>query len=444
MSIRTIQFVYDDDTGQEVLATELLDGPEEGLHLLRRETTARHFQQRDRYFCPKCKGPVWPCLRGARYFSHYAPADPDCEWYTGEPGDFREIDRDRFRFFVEGPLHKRLVSFIYDMARQDPRFEWAKRDREHIREENSGLWRRPDVWASFKGRELVFELQLSRTYLKDIVGREMFYRNRGTFMVWVFHGFDRFRDFAAAKDIYFANRTNALELDYAAEMEGRAAERIKLRAHWYGFAPNGTDQLMLGWHSRIADLDDLVWDEGTGKPYLIAPEVAETTWLRDQYKDWLTRFEPQWLTRHERNGQWQYRALLRTWERFQAIFSHRTLPTVNNALDHDFSAVLDQLYALRVGHQHFGGQNLVGATNTLLEYRRGFTEALVAVARAYGRTDVLDTPSVKAKIARNLGQDRTAEATMQLAAYYPLIRFLFPQAASNLSEWYDDLTNTNG
>jgi len=320
------------------------------------------------------------------------------------------------------------------MARQDPRFEWAKKDREHIKEENGGLWRRPDVWASFKGRELVFELQLSRTYLKDIVGRELFYRGRGTFMVWVFHGFDRFHDFAAAKDIYFANRTNALELDHAAEMESRAAERLKLRAHWYGFAPDGTDNLVLGWHSRVADLDDLIWDEGTGKPYLIAPEVAETAWLRDHYKDWLTRFEPQWLTRHEKKGQWQYRALVRAWERFQAIFNHRTLPTIIDASDHQFAGILDQLYALREGRQHFGGQNLVGATNTILEYRRGFTEALIAVAKAYGRTDVLETPSVKTKIARNLGQGRTAEADPQLAAYYPLIRFLFPETASLLSE----------
>jgi len=438
MTKRTIQIVCDDDTGREIATADLLDGPEAAVHLLRREAAARHLREEDRYYCPKCKGPIWPSLARGRFFNHYAPADPTCEWYTGKPGALREIDRKRFLWLTESPLHKRLVRFVHEMAECDERFAWAKKDRERITDKDSGLWRKPDVWAMFGDRELVFELQLSRTYLKDIVGREAFYRDHGIFMVWVFHGFERFKEFAAAKDIYFANRTNALELDHEAEAESRKAGRLKLKAHWWGYAPDASGNLNPGWWSRIVDLDDLVWDKETFKPYLIDPETEETTYLRKRHKDWLTRFEPSWLSRHDKGYAWGYRAFQRAWKRFTDYLGHRSLPTFEEAEGDDFAAVLDQLYAIRDGAQHFGKQNLVGATNTALEYRQGFTAALVAVAKAYGRTALMETASVKAKIDRNLGHDGKGDAAAQLHAYNAVIRFLFPETLPYLSERAED------
>ena len=433
MTKRTIQSVYDDDTGREIDAAQLLDGTQASVHLLRREAAARHLQGRDRYYCPKCKGPVWPSLYRGRFFNHYAPADPECEWYTGKPGKLRDIDRERFLFLAESPLHRRLVEFIHEMCERDERFSWAKKDRERITDKASGLWRKPDVWAMFREREVVFELQLSRTYLKDIVGRELFYQDHGIFMVWVFHGFERFKEFAAAKDIYYANRTNALELDHEAEEESRKAGRLKLKAHWYGFAPDASGRLVPGWQSRLIDLDDLIWDSNTCKPYLIDAEAEETAHLRALHKNWLARFETAWLSRHHKDAAWQYQAFRRAWECFRDFLSHRALPTCAEAEDHGFSSALDQLYAIRDGRQHFGKQNAVGATNTVLEYRRGFTAALVAVARAYGRERLIDTPSVKAKVARNLGLDGSENAAVQLQTYDPLIRFLFPETAPHLT-----------
>ena len=253
------------------------------------------------------------------------------------------------------------------------------------------------------------------------------------FMVWVFHGFERFKDFAAAKDIYYANRSNALELDHEAEEESRKADRLKLKAHWYGFSPGASGVLVPGWQSRLIDLDELIWDSNTCKPYLISPEAEETAHLRERHKDWLAKFEAAWLSRHDKDATWRCRAFKRAWDCFTGFLSHRALPTYAEAEDHGFASALDQFYAIRDGRQHFGKQNVVGATNTLLEYRRGFTAALVAIARANHRDNLIDTPSVRAKVARNLGPDGGNNAAAQLHAYDPLIRLLFPEATTRLA-----------
>lgn len=433
MTVRTIESVYDDDTGREISAAELLNGPEEALHRLRYETTVRHHQGNDRYYCPKCKGSIWPSLARGGYFNHYAPADPDCEWYTGKPGSLSEINRERFLFHVESPLHKRLVQFIYDMTLQDQRFSGSVKDRERVVDLQSGQWRKPDVWARFRDWEVVFELQLSRTWLKEIVGREVFYSERGTFVVWVFHGFKGFRDFAAAKDIYYANHANALELDHEAEAESLKAGKLMLKAHWYGFEPDESGAFALGWHSQIVDLDELVWDQRALKPYFGDPLTREFSALRERHRDWLELFEKTWLADREEHVLWEHRAMRKAWNRFVEFLSHRTLPTSEAAREQQFARAIDQIFAVRDDRWHFGKENLVAATNTLLEHRGWFTTVLIAAAKAYGREKLLEVPSVARKIRRNLGLDGDSGGIEQAQGYEPVIGFLFPETIEFLS-----------
>ena len=426
---RTIQSVYDDLTGRELAAAELLDQPEDALHLLRRDITARHLDGRDRYLCPKCKGPIWPSLRRGRFFNHYAPADPECEWYTGRPVPLSELDRARFLFVGESPLHRRLVRFLHEQTESDPRFLWSRRDRERITDNETGTWRKPDVWAMFHDREIVLELQLSRTYLKDIVGREVFYRKRKIFMLWVFHEFEQFKELAAAKDIYYANRGNALELDREAEKQSLNSGRLKLRAHWQGYEPDASGVMQSGWHSQMVDLDDLTWDTVTRKPYLVDPLEREVAFLRERHGSWLGLFEETWLTPRNDHDLWRHRALRKAWARFEDFFRHRKIPSLRDAEACDFVSVLDQLFAVRNGQRHFGRQTLLEATNTLLEHRRGFTDALIGVSLAYGQAELLQVKSVAGKIRRNLAKDVSAPLEEQDHAFDPVIRFVFPEAA---------------
>ncbi|MEQ9231857.1 MAG: DUF6035 family protein, partial [Cyclobacteriaceae bacterium] len=248
---RTIQAVYDDDRGALVPVGELLDQPEKAFHELRRETTHRHGKNEDdRFFCPKCSGAVWPSAQENRFFKHYAPANPECEWYTGDPQRLDEINQERFRFHGEGKLHKRLVARLHEVIETDERFEWAHRDKRYIFGAFPEDRRKPDIWAKFGDDEIVFELQLARTYLTDIVGRDDFYLRQRKFIAWVFHNFDEFKEYSAAKDIYYANHTNALEIDPASLEASGKVSRVHLRANWFGFYPNSAGAFIHGWHSK--------------------------------------------------------------------------------------------------------------------------------------------------------------------------------------------------
>ncbi|MDY1045272.1 DUF6035 family protein [Pseudomonas coleopterorum] len=62
-------------------------------------------------------------------------------------------------------------------------------------------WRKPDVQAYREQRRFAFEVQLSTTFLTEIVGRREFYRVNGGAIVWVFEGFNPQENRTAEQDI---------------------------------------------------------------------------------------------------------------------------------------------------------------------------------------------------------------------------------------------------
>lgn len=64
------------------------------------------------------------------------------------------------------------------------------------------------------GKPVVFEIQLSYTFLSDVLEWDAFYRAEGIFIVWVFAQFDLQR--AAVTDEAYFNHRNLFILDAAA------------------------------------------------------------------------------------------------------------------------------------------------------------------------------------------------------------------------------------
>jgi hypothetical protein len=72
-------------------------------------------------------------------------------------------------------------------------------------------WRKPDISAVFKGKKVVFELQLNTTFLSVIIERNLFYQNNQTYIRWVFDNKQRNIDNMRfmGKDIIYPNKHNA-------------------------------------------------------------------------------------------------------------------------------------------------------------------------------------------------------------------------------------------
>ena len=90
----------------------------------------------------------------------------------------------------------------------------------------------PDLAAVHNGKRIVFELQISKTYLPVVSDREDFYRKNNIYLFWLFHQFEIFRNRQTERDIVALRGRHAFELDFEAIIATLQAEKLNLKVHW--------------------------------------------------------------------------------------------------------------------------------------------------------------------------------------------------------------------
>ena len=100
----------------------------------------------------------------------------------------------------------------------------------HLGQVLAGQWRKPDVSCFWKGHPIVFELQISYTFISEIVGRDMFYRDEGRFVIWVFAEPQPNR--AAQIDEAYFNKRNLFVLDEEARAESVRRRKLVLTCYY--------------------------------------------------------------------------------------------------------------------------------------------------------------------------------------------------------------------
>lgn len=423
--MRTIETIYDLDRHSLIPVDIMLNRSEESLYQLRGEATERHQADNPRYFCAECGHPVYVRLNKNQFafFYHRKGASADCPWFTGDPNTLQNIDRNKFGGLQEGPLHHKLKSLIRELSSADSRFTWAVNE-QRITDQDTGEWRRPDVYACFDNKKLAFELQLATTHNPVIIARETFYKSQGIFIIWVFSSFERFREHATAKDIYHRNNGNAFELDEEAIAASREAQTLILKAHWAEPYMDG-DLIAYEWKSQLIDFNQLKWDSSSAKPYLSDLRQKRNDLLRKHHADFVKNIDELWANRHaprDKQGMHQHNLGSRAFDKLNAVLEITPHLTWNDAQDCRFERVLDTLYAIRLGAPLHAAQNLAGLVNTALESWPKFTKPIVAMLDAHNRSEVLRRAATQEKIARNLSADH-----FLAEEYTAIIRFLFPE-----------------
>ena len=79
---------------------------------------------------------------------------------------------------------------------------------------------------------MAWEIQLSTTFLNVIVAREDFYRELGTYIMWVFNEFNPERLRFTEKDIYWQNMANAFVVDERTMALSSARGVLVLECHY--------------------------------------------------------------------------------------------------------------------------------------------------------------------------------------------------------------------
>jgi adenylate kinase len=208
------------------------------------------------------------------HFAHYNDTKGiDCNQKTGiKQLSVLEINRKKYRGQQEGEEHYRLKFFIAESLKNNKEVSnilidkyWKGGNDERFK------YKYPDVRCIYKEMNIVFEIQLSTTYLSVIEERQWFYKNNKAFILWVFNQFNdnddtrRFTD----NDVIFSNNLNAFVLDDEAVTKSRENNKLIFKCYFRTFSIED-EKLMSSWNMQWVDgLENLTFDLDNYKVFLV-------------------------------------------------------------------------------------------------------------------------------------------------------------------------------
>ena len=412
---RKIEHARDLVTGEDIEASTFFQQEEELLFGQRRRCADDNREGRAGLVCSFCDQPVYIVgdQRQGMFFRHYKERG-DCPIKTKSSLSQEDIDRLRYAGVKESALHQMMKEEVAEALRADSvRCKDVKVEKVRRSTVDSALWRRPDVSATFMKRKLVFEIQLSTTYLNVIAEREAHYRDDKSFILWLFASFDPNGLRFVEKDILYANHGNAFVFDEVARERSKAEGKLIL--HCYQLVKRGG--LATGeWADTFVDLANLTFDTSEYRAYLTPPELRQLA----------AEFEDYWLTRMSLPGVDRYAKR----EEFFARFESAGLQ-----YDDELGTLLNALYSLKTGtmveYRYSSDANgFLQLANVFLGSYQKYVLLFFWAMKHYGWSEKVKAckqgGKLKEKFDALLPKLKTPEFRFP-EKYVPLLRLLFPE-----------------
>lgn len=148
------------------------------------------------------------------HFAHKKDSDL-CPIKTNTKFTKGEITGIKYNGAKESVLHFKTKNLIKGFLELNNDFSEIKVEKVVKSNTNYLEWKKPDISTIYKNANVVFEIQLSTTFLSVIVDREFFYKENQTYILWVFKNFEieEFKQRFTEKDVFYSNNRNAFVLD---------------------------------------------------------------------------------------------------------------------------------------------------------------------------------------------------------------------------------------
>lgn len=272
--MRNMTSVFLTQEDKVIDANEFLDSCEEQEYFQFRTAIAKNRKTNPLALCNVCFQPV--VLRATpqrtTFFAHVKDSE-DCPIKTTTNLTMEEIQAMKYNGQKEGRQHKEGKQRLAELLSSDPLFSDEIHIEKTFREKNPvGIakhWRRPDISARLASdnREVVFELQVSTTFLDVIISREEFYKNNDAYITWVFLDFDSEK--FTTLDIAYANKANVFVLDNEANHESELNGKLVMKCYYR--QPYMTEDLNIAhkWVHELVDFSILNFDELNKKTYFV-------------------------------------------------------------------------------------------------------------------------------------------------------------------------------
>ena len=289
-SVRRIEKIFDTETEKEIVAEEFFARPESEIIKWREEFERCIKFNEKRFLCPFCRQQIKIAGRKfdrghVSFFAHLHDS-ADCPIKTSVNMSKEEIEARKYGLCQESERHKELKQGIYDGLNGEQSKQQGVDNIMIEKRINANIpylnWRRPDICATFKALNVVFELQLSTTFLSTIVDRDIFYRLHHYFIIWVFN-FEKNVKYVdlnnlMMKDIYYTNKRNIFVFDSEAREESEKRKELVLKCNWltsenqWKYPITNRDKDGLDMSGKLITLSDLTFDETSGKVYYVDAE----------------------------------------------------------------------------------------------------------------------------------------------------------------------------
>jgi len=442
---RTISDLLDLDTGEQKKANDILGLPEKTLFDLRRELKSNLLNSSIEsnnsagLACALCYQPVYLIGKKSQemYFRHGFESG-DCPIKTGAKYTYDEIERMKYNGAKESMRHKEIKVAIANVLYRDPQCNNVEVEKTIKTSGLSKEFRRPDISASFADKRLVFEIQLSTTFLDVVISREEFYKDEKVFIMWVFDGFSQDGTRFTEKDIYYANKCNAFVITDESRALSNETGRLHIVCH-YKLPYIKKYDIDHSWKNEIITFDDLTFDTESYKVYYFdydteiekLESALEFRWLRES-------FESFWLSDDKLPAAEEGR-LSRDWGYTFIDFDLVEKDTLNDGyLPLELKQVLNALYSLKyrklIGYA-YPSNPWLQLSNLMLTSRCGFAGIYNHALHAYGIADDVaraDSRSTyRSKITKiKQGIQRGDKKYQQNTSYRKLFKALFPELFS--------------
>lgn len=430
---RLIMEVLEVRSGKTLSSEEVFARSEREIFNRRRELSEAYRSNANPLICTLCHQPVLIAgtVKQEFFFKHRQELG-DCPIKTKGKYSQEEINRMKYNGVKESEAHRQLKTFIYRSLLDDDRFLEVGLE-EVVK--GGGLakeWKKPDVTSQYGDKPLVWEIQLSTTFLNVIVDRESFYRENGTYIMWVFNEFDTERLRFTEKDIYWQNKANAFVIDDRTMT--LSLERGELVLDCRYLVPDlrgGT--IVQHWESRDVTIADLTFDPETYKVYYHDLDKARSDIELERVRLELQEFEEYWLTR----ARLDFETAESRDIKYCRLLS-RLQPVRVERFDRRLAGVLDALYSAKHGRvigSNF--QNLNSVANNILEHYKDFTHVFGWALRTFGRLANIEAAdkkgSYKAKTDRYIqGVRKRDPEYKQNKDVNQIFKLLFPELSDHL------------
>lgn len=262
--------VFDCDARAIISAVEILDGLNAPTaHQARMKIEESKQKGIAKYSCPLCAQTL--SLRGglqSKFVMHFAhPRMPEhkCPYKTSDNHTPADLAAMKYNGLKETAEHRLVKARLLRGLRRDVGVEQGSIRSEKIYRAKlpDKSWRKPDVNARWNNKSLIFEAQLSTTFVTVIANRRNFYTENSAELIWIFAkrpeldgGFMPFTN----KDIFYNNNFNLFVVNNETETESVKQNCLVIEAWWPDPATFSVEGHRLDWCSKMVNLSQLTFN----------------------------------------------------------------------------------------------------------------------------------------------------------------------------------------